>query len=116
MRRPAPDAPPSKRLRTDCEDGEAKSFMELGRFDYRAAEQLAQGAQGFIVTCGFQRCWKSDFNLNLPICQFQLTTKCQFPDPIFPIACMCAESKYALLCQLCCALLWDMYMAASLWR
>ncbi len=56
MRRPAPDAPPSKRPRTECKDGAGSSFSELGRFDYRVAEQLAQGAQGFIVTCGFQRC------------------------------------------------------------
>lgn len=55
MRRPAPDAPPSKRLRTGREGPEARSFAELGRFDYRAAEQLTRGAQGFIVTCGFQR-------------------------------------------------------------
>ena len=56
MRRPAPDAPPCKRPRTDSKVDAARGFSELGRFDYRAAEQLAQGAQGFIVTCGFQRC------------------------------------------------------------
>lgn len=56
MRRPAPDAPPGKRPRRECADGAGSGFLELGRFDYRAAEQLAQGAQGFIVTCGFQRC------------------------------------------------------------
>lgn len=59
MRRPAPDAPSSKRQRTDGADGTddaGSSFSELGRFDYRAAEQLAQGAEGFILTCGFKRC------------------------------------------------------------
>ncbi len=52
MRRPAPDVPPSKRRRQDAQEG----YAELGRFDYRAAGQLAQGAQGFIVTCAYQRC------------------------------------------------------------
>ena len=66
MRRPAPDAPSSKRPRTDCKDGEARNFVELGRFDYRAAEQLAQGAQGFMVTCGFQRCTNSAVILTFP--------------------------------------------------
>ena len=52
MRRPAPDMPHSKRQRQDAKE----DYAELGRFDYRAAEQLAQGAQGFIVTCSYQRC------------------------------------------------------------
>ena len=51
MRRPAPDMPPSKKQRQD-----AQGFAELGRFDYRAAGQLAQGGQGFVVTCAYQRC------------------------------------------------------------
>ena len=52
MRRPAPDMPPSKRRRQDAQEG----YAELSRFDYQAAGQLAQGAQGFIVTCAYQRC------------------------------------------------------------
>ena len=51
MRRPAPDMPSSKKQRQD-----AQGYAELGRFDYGAAGQLAQGAQGFIVTCAYQRC------------------------------------------------------------
>ena len=49
MRRTAPEERAAKRQRT--EDG----FQELSRFDYAAVDRLAQGFQGFILTCGFRR-------------------------------------------------------------
>ena len=55
----AGDAPAGARhaLQQEAAPGTAQeSYAELGRFDYQAAGQLAQGAQGFIVTCAYQRC------------------------------------------------------------
>ena len=61
MRRPAPQERPAKRQRSSpAEQGEGdaeeqEAFQELGRFDYAAADSLASGAQGFLLTCGFRR-------------------------------------------------------------
>ncbi|BDA43021.1 hypothetical protein COCOBI_04-0290 [Coccomyxa sp. Obi] len=53
MRRPAPELHQNKQRRLDSTPG--YSFKELGRFDYRAAETIAEGSQGFIITCHFRR-------------------------------------------------------------
>ncbi|CAL8468978.1 g8519 [Coccomyxa elongata] len=53
MRRPAPEVHQNKQRRLDSTPG--YSFKELGRFDYRAAETIAEGSQGFIITCHFRR-------------------------------------------------------------
>ena len=53
MRRTAPEERAAKRQRT--EDG----FQELSRFDYAATDTLVQGFQGFLLTCGFRRCLRS---------------------------------------------------------
>lgn len=61
MRRPAPQQRPAKRQRSSPADGreedaqEQAAFQELGRFEYAAADSLASGAQGFLLTCGFRR-------------------------------------------------------------
>jgi len=70
MRRPAPDIHPRKQQRLD--DTPGYSFKELGRFDYRAADAIADGSQGFIITCDFRRC------LFPPLCAaFFLTYSCK---------------------------------------
>lgn len=53
MRRSAPEIHRSKQRRLDETPG--YSFKELGRFDYRAADAIAEGSQGFIITCQFRR-------------------------------------------------------------
>lgn len=59
MRRPAPDIHPRKQQRLD--DTPGYSFKELGRFDYRAADAIADGSQGFIITCDFRRCFVATY-------------------------------------------------------
>jgi hypothetical protein len=50
MRRRAPDLAPdsNKRQKTEAADG-------VDRFAYAAADALASGSRGFLVTCGFRR-------------------------------------------------------------
>lgn len=48
---PEEEGRPAKRRRADAKEG----FQELSRFDYAAADSLADGSQGFLVTCAFRR-------------------------------------------------------------
>jgi hypothetical protein len=54
MRRVLPDHAerPHKRARA----GEQEEYTEIGRFDYSSVHDLAEGVQGFLVTCNFRRC------------------------------------------------------------